>query len=147
MGGREMRLRDWFRHRLVKSARGFSPGKKLTGGMTIYKASMVLLSMELIVYARKSGAIDETRLSVLERVHGHFNEHVMFFETPRSVQVGVFSDMDTDYDEKGRHFFLQAWEAAARDLGRQLPDVVRKELVVHLALFLRVDTVERSEVE
>ena len=124
----------------VKKTRGFSPGQKLRGGMTVYQASLTLLSMMLVRYARDRGPIDAGRLEILERVLGHFNEHVMFTESPAEIARGVVSDMSRDHDQMGAHRFSQIYEEGAAEFGRMLPVVARKEVVAHLAMFQRVDS-------
>jgi hypothetical protein len=127
---------------LVKSNLGFWPNKKMKGtdGITIYGGSLTLLATVLIKHARKIGQIDEDRAYVLERVHGHFNEHIMFTESPASEALGVFFDMNQDYDQMQRSVFESQYEQFSRDIGPMLPKVVRKEIVAHLAFFQRVDT-------
>jgi hypothetical protein len=124
----------------VKSARGFWPGKKLKGGVTIYQLSMTLLAALLVRYARRAGPIDDQRLKVLERVQGHFSEHIMFQEVPRAVTMGVLRDMDSDYDSMGQYEFDSRFENFATEAGRELPPIARKEILAHLAMFQRIDT-------
>lgn len=142
-----MTIKDFFINRLVKNSRGFSPGKKIMNDLTIYDLSMTLLAMMLIKYARKVGNIDEYRMSILERVHGHFNEHVMFRESPRSRAIGVFSDMDADYSSMGRSTFEDHYEKFGREVGTLLPKIVNKEILAHLAMFQRVDAYASDNIE
>jgi hypothetical protein len=142
-----MGIRTFFINRLVKSARGFSPGKRLACGATLYEASMSLLSQILIVHGRRHGSMDSLRLSIAERVAAHFTEHVMFRVCPAEISTGVLSDMDRDYDRVGRHAFERFYEHAMVELGRTFPQVLDKELLCHLAMFQRVDVVAMNNSE
>ena len=134
---------------MVKDARGFSPTKTVKGtdGATVYQVSLSLLDTVLIKHARSNGVIDEKRAYVLERVHGHFDEHVMFNASPANIAMGVLSDMSQDYDHMGRNAFESLYERSSREIAPKLPDVVNKEIVAHLALFQRVDTVPLSNLD
>ncbi len=84
---------------------------------------------------------------MLERVHGHFNEHVMFRESPRSRAIGVFSHMDADYNSMDRSTFENHYEKSRREVGTLLPKIVNKEIVAHLAMFQWVNVYASDNIE
>ncbi len=120
-----MGISDFFINRLVKTSKGFSRGKKIKSGngSTVMSSSLASISVLLIVHARKHGDICEERLKILERVYGHFYEHVMLREASTKETIDNFRYMDQEYDSKGSYQFRKEFNDFFRDLNlrEQLP--------------------------
>jgi hypothetical protein len=55
--------------------------------------------------------------------------------------------MANDYDSMGRHRFESYIEQYAQESRRELPSIVRKEILIHLAMFQRVDSYKIDNLE
>lgn len=136
----------------VRSAHGFWPDRTLLSGVSGEKASvsqvsLTLLAALLVKYARRMGPIDESRYRLLERVHGHFSEHYLFVETLIEESLGSLNEFSQRHDSIGKADYERELETQLGGIGRQLPEIVRRELLTHLAMFQRLDTysIEHSE--
>jgi hypothetical protein len=126
----------------VKSERGFKPSKKLKGGITIYQHSMSILVGLLVLNARKSGILDAERVMLIDRVAARYSEHVMYTGHETMTTIEVVADMDGDYDMRGAFGFETPLNEMLRTIRHDLPEIARKEMVAHVALFLRLDPIQ-----
>jgi len=134
-----MVFKRFFIDRMVKNQWGFAPGKKVARGATIFDISLRAIAGLLVKHARRTGPIDQERLHILERVQGHFSEHVLFTEVPIDGLLDELRDLDRRYDEVGRYRFESEFDGFFAELAPTLPEIVRKLLLVHIAFFQRVD--------
>jgi len=136
---------------LVKITRGFWRDKKILKGkkhyITIYEASLALLAFLLINYARQTGEIDKMRMYLIERIHGHFEEHVMLSESSHEEALNRLYQFNHDYDDMGSNLFERETNLFIGDMGPLLPKIVNEQIVTHFAFFLRVDNLAADILE
>ena len=144
-----MGIGDFVKGQLIKNAKGLNPHKKIpgSGGVTLYQAGLSFFEMVLLLNARKRGRLDGDRASLLLAVLNRFCEYEMFLEMPRAVARDVLLDMDVDYDSMDRTYLMRETENQAVMLREHFPIPARKQMVAHLALFIRLDPLASSHAD